>query len=73
MYNLNRATSKKSTVDLHFPSELTAHTDFVAYFHFFFLTRIKGFDATNVIKQVPVLKTSTNGDIISCIVTHIMK
>ena len=32
MYNLERATRKKSTVDLHFLGELTTHTDFVAYF-----------------------------------------
>ena len=43
MYNLDRATRKKSTVDLHFLGELTAHTDFVAYLQF--LTSIKGFDA----------------------------
>ena len=30
-------------MDLHFLAELTAHTDFVAYFQF--LTSIKGFDA----------------------------
>ena len=43
MYNLDRATCKKSTVNLHFIDELTADTDFVAYFQF--LTTIKGFDA----------------------------
>ena len=42
MYNLDRATRKKSAVDLHFLGELTAHTDFVAYFKF--LMSIKGFD-----------------------------
>ena len=43
MYNLDRVTRKMSTVDLHFLGELTAHTNFVAYFQF--LTSIKDFNA----------------------------